>query len=186
MTADALRPTYEDLVAENTALRERVAEVEQRNAHLQARLDEREAALKTALGQLEAARRAGQRLAGKAGPTSQVLLPRLRQEPLVKGDETGWKVAGRNAWLWVFTSVGLTVSTIDPRRSHEVAERILGKDFAGILNCDCFLAYDALPYRQHKCTGHLLWRCAEVQGEKTGVAAELTLRERRERLGAER
>ena len=353
MTADALRPNYEELAAENTALRQRVAELEQRNAQLQARLGELEAALKTALGQLEAARRAGKRqaapfskgppkenpqrpgqkvghppahrekpaqidrtlevklahaiclrcggklvertmqvqyqveippvqplvtqfnvetarcaqcgqrfqarhpeqtsdalgaaavqigpralglatefkhglgvpyrkvehvlaealglrvapgtlaragrrLAVKAEPTYQLLISTLRQERVVNGDETGWKVAGRNAWLWAFTSAGLTVYTIDPRRSHEVAERILGKEFAGILSCDCFLAYDALPYRQHKCTGHLLRRCAEVRGEKTGAAAQLsmrvarllrgamTLRERRERLGAER
>jgi transposase len=149
--------------------------------------------LRVAPGTLE---RAGQRLAAKAEPTYQLLLSTLRQEPLVNGDETGWKVAGRNAWLWVFTSAGLTVYTIDRRRSHEVAERILGKDFAGILSCDCFLAYDALPYRQHKCTGHLLRRCAEVQAAKAGAAAELrqrvarlrrgaiTLRERRMNLGA--
>jgi hypothetical protein len=68
MTADALRPTYEELVAEHTALRERVAEVEQRNAHLQACRGEPEAVLKTVLGQLEAARRAGRR---QAAPCSQ-------------------------------------------------------------------------------------------------------------------
>ena len=353
MPADALRPNYEELAAENTALRQRVAELEQRNAQLQARLGELEAALKTALGQLEAARRAGkrqaapfskgppkenpqrpgqkaghppthrgkpprvdrtvevtlahatcltcggnlvdytvqvqyqveippvqpivtqfnvetarcakcgqrfqarhpeqtsdalgaaavqigpralglaaefkhglgvpyrkvehvlaealglrvapgtlaragQRLAIKAEPTYQMLLSTLRQEPLVNGDETGWKVAGRHAWLWAFTSAGLTVYTIDRRRSHEVAERILGTDFAGILSCDCFLAYDALPYRQHKCAGHLLRRCGELQADKTGAAVVLsqrvarllrgamTLRERGTTLGEER
>lgn len=142
--------------------------------------------------------RAGQRLAAKAEPTYQLLLSTLRQEPLVNADETGWKIGGRNAWLWVFTSTGLTVYTIDRRRSHEVAERILGTDFAGVLSCDCFLAYDALPYRQHKCTGHLLRRCAELQADKAGAAAVLsrrvagllrgamTLRERRARLGEAR
>ena len=142
--------------------------------------------------------RAGHRLATKAAPTYQLLISTLRSEAVVNGDETGWKVAGRNAWLWVFSSTGLTVYVIDPRRSHEVAERILGTDFAGILSCDCFLAYDALPYRQHKCTGHLLRRCAEIQADKTGAAAvvslrvarllrgAMTLRERRERLGEAR
>ena len=139
--------------------------------------------------------RSGQRLAAKAEPTYQLLLSTLRQEPVVNADETGWKIAGRNAWLWVFASDGLTVYTIDRRRAHEVAERVLGKDFAGILTCDCFLAYDPLPYRQHKCTGHLLRRCGELQRDKAGSAAVLsrrvagllrgamTLREQRTRLG---
>lgn len=140
--------------------------------------------------------RAGQRLARKAEPTYQRLLSTVRTEPVVNGDETGWKIGGRNAWLWVFASAGVTVYTIDRRRSHEVAERVLGKDFAGILTCDCFLAYDPLPYRQHKCTGHFLRRCGELQAEKRGPTALLsrrvarllrgamTLRERRSRLGA--
>jgi hypothetical protein len=76
-----------------------------------------------------------------------------------------WKVAGRHAWLWVFTSVGLTVKAIDRRRSHEGAERMLGPDFAGMLRCDCFLAHAAVPYRQHTCTGHL-----QGQADKTGAA----------------
>ena len=57
MTAEAVdvsRPSYDDLVAENAAPRRRVAEPEQHVAAL-------EAALKTALGQLEAASRAGKR-----------------------------------------------------------------------------------------------------------------------------
>ena len=76
----------------------------------------------------------------------------------------------------MFTSAGLTVTTINSRRSHEVAERILGQDFAGILSCDCFVADDALPYREPKRTGHLLRRWAELQADKTGVAALLSLR----------
>jgi hypothetical protein len=72
-------------------------------------------------------------------------------------------VAAQNSWLWVFTTEGVTVYTIDRRRSHEVAERILGQDFQGVLSCDCFLAYDPLPYRQQKCLGHLLRKCGEIQ-----------------------
>ncbi len=56
MTDGASRPSYEELVADNAALRQRVAELEQRIVEL-------EAALKAALEQLEAARRAGKRQA---------------------------------------------------------------------------------------------------------------------------
>jgi hypothetical protein len=54
------------------------------------------------------------------------------------------------------------VYTIDPRREHGVAERVLGAAFAGILGCDCFPAYDPLAYRQQKCLGHLLNRCSRI------------------------
>src|SRR3990170_5461573 len=56
MTGDTSRPGYEELAAENAALRQRVAELSQRVVEL-------EAALKEALAQLEAARRAGKRQA---------------------------------------------------------------------------------------------------------------------------
>ncbi len=107
--------------------------------------------------------RAGQRLAAKAEPTYQQLILAVRQSQVVYGDETGWKLGGHNAWLWVFTADGVTVYTVDRRRSHDVAERILGTDFAGVLTCDCFLAYDPLSYRQQKCLGHLVRRCQNIQ-----------------------
>jgi len=109
--------------------------------------------------------RAEQRLAAQAEPTSYHLLLALRESGVVHGDETGWKVAGEKAWLWVFTAEGVTVYTIDRRRSHEVAERILGTEFQGVLGCDCFLAYEPLSCRQQKCLGHLLRRCKEIQEE---------------------
>ena len=96
----------------------------------------------------------------------------MRASAVVHADETGWKVAGQKAWLWVFTNDDLSVYTIDPTRAHEVVERILGEDFAGVLGCDCFLAYDALPtYTQSKCAGHLLRRCAEISESKSGLIA---------------
>jgi transposase len=143
--------------------------------------------------------RADQRLAAKAEPTYHHLLLAVRQSRVVQGDETGWKVAGDNAWLWVFTAEGVTLYTIDRRRSHEVAERILGSDFQGVLECDCFLAYDPLPYRQQKCLGHLLRRCSELhQDPQPAEAIRLSRRlaallraairvhERQEQLGAEK
>jgi transposase len=119
--------------------------------------------------------RADERLANRLVPTYHCLLLQLRASEVVHVDETGWKVAGRNAWLWVFTNESLSVYTIDPTRAHEVVERILGKDFAGVLGCDCFLAYDALKtYTQSKCAGHLLRRCAEISESKSGRAVRFS------------
>jgi transposase len=134
--------------------------------------------LETSLG-LRVARstvaRADERLANRLAPTYQQLLLRLRASEVVHADETGWKVAGQKAWLWVFTNDDLSVYTIDPTRAHEVVERILGEDFAGVLGCDCFLAYDALPtYTQSKCAGHLLRRCADISESKSGRAVRFS------------
>lgn len=118
--------------------------------------------------------RADLRVGEKLRPTYQQLILRLRGSEVVYADETGWKVAGDNAWLWVFTNDSLSVYAIDPRRSHDVAERILGRDFDGVLGCDCFLAYDPLPYRQGKCAGHLLRRCSELIESKSGRAVRFS------------
>jgi transposase len=119
--------------------------------------------------------RADERLANRLAPTYQQLLLRLRARAVVHVDETGWKVAGQKAWLWVFTNDDLSVYTIDPTRAHAVVERILGADFAGVLGCDCFLAYDALKtYTQSKCAGHLLRRCAEIMESKSGRAVRFS------------
>ena len=105
--------------------------------------------------------RADQRLAQAFAPTYTDLQTQLRQSPAVHVDETGWKVGGHSAWLWVFTNDQLSLYTID-HRDHTVVERMLGQDFDGVLISDCFLAYDPLTYNKSKCVGHLLRRCHEV------------------------
>lgn len=113
--------------------------------------------------------RIGVRLSG----TYEQLILRLRKQEVIYSDETGWRVGGRPAWLWVFSSSDIAIYTIDPTRAHEVIERILTRDFGGVLKCDCFAAYDhdALEnIRQSKCLGHLIRRSADLQEEKSGRA----------------
>lgn len=111
--------------------------------------------------------RADQRLARRGAPVYLKLIEVLRQSRSVAVDETGWKVGGHLAWLWVFTNDAVTVYLIDPTRAHAVVERMLGEDFAGVMVCDCFLAYDPLAYDQQKCLQHLLRRCDALTESKT-------------------
>ncbi len=111
--------------------------------------------------------RADQRLARRGAPVYLKLIEILRQSRSVAVDETGWKVGGHLAWLWVFTDDAVTVYVIDPTRAHAVVERMLGDDFAGVVVCDCFLAYDPLPYDQQKCLQHLLRRCDALTESKS-------------------
>lgn len=106
--------------------------------------------------------RGGQRLARQGEPTYEQLMQVLRESAVVNADETSWRIGGEKAWLWVFTNQEVTVYVIDSTRAHEVAERVLGEEFDGVLGCDCFPAYDPLVYRQQKCLGHLLKRCGKI------------------------
>jgi transposase len=118
--------------------------------------------------------RASQRLAAKCQPTYGRLILRLRHSAVAHVDETGWKVGGHLAWLWVFANDEVSVYVIDPSRAHEVVEAILGQDYQGVLVSDCFLAYDPLTCSQSKCVAHLLRRCKELQEVKSGRAVQFS------------
>jgi hypothetical protein len=75
---------------------------------------------------------ADERLAEKAEPVYQELVEALRDSVAVYADETGWRVGGQGAWLWVFTGPAGTVYTFDRRRSHEVVVEVLGWTFRGV------------------------------------------------------
>lgn len=137
--------------------------------------------------------RAIARLGVRAGPTYQVLREQIRREPSVSPDETGWKVAARLWWLWVFSSVRLTVYAILPGRGFEQAVSVLGADFSGFLARDGWGVYRRFEEAFHQsCLNHLLDRCREmiaVAGQRaaefphrvqTILQAALRLRDRRE------
>jgi transposase len=85
---------------------------------------------------------ADERLAEKAEPVYQELVEALRGSVAARVDETGWRVGGQGAWLWVLTGPRGTVYIIDRRRSHEVVVEVLGPGFSGVWVTDCFRAYD--------------------------------------------
>ncbi len=110
------------------------------------------------------------RLARQARPVYEELVEVLRESAVVHADETGWRIGTLAAWLWVFTNRETTVYTIRRSRGHEAVLDVLGAKFVGILNTDCFLAYDAKAlddWLKQKCVGHLLRNLSEVEASKT-------------------
>jgi transposase len=110
------------------------------------------------------------RLAEQAQPAYAELVEVLQASTVVHVDETGWRIGTLSAWLWVFTNQETTVYTIRHSRGHEVVVDILGAEFAGVLNSDCFLAYDAkalADWLKQKCVGHLLRNLSEIEAGKT-------------------
>jgi transposase len=80
----------------------------------------------------------------------------VRSQPAVNQDETGWREEAKKAWLWVLATESVTVFLIDLHRSAEVAKKMLGVDFKGILNSDRWSAYNWLENRYRQlCWAHL-------------------------------
>src|SRR5438270_650044 len=110
--------------------------------------------------------RSGHRLRRLAQPSYDRLVEAARHSAVQHVDETGWKIGGRSAWLWVFADAHATLYRIRHSRGHEVVVEVLGEDYDGVLVSDCFLAYDPLHVTKSKCTAHLLRRCSEVERGK--------------------
>ena len=115
--------------------------------------------------------RADQRLGQRFAPTYTDLQKQMRQSAVAHGDETGWRIGGHSAWLWVLANDQISLYVIDAHRDHTVVERLLGQQYQGVLVSDCFRAYDPLPYKKSKCAGHLLNRCKKVIEESANLSA---------------
>lgn len=115
------------------------------------------------------------RLADKATPAYLELLEEVRASALVHSDETGWRIARRSAWLWVFCTDEVTLYAIDYRRSADVVLEYLGKDFRGRLVSDGLPALDrltALGFLRAQCNGHIIRRCRELAAAAPGRASQ--------------
>jgi transposase len=120
--------------------------------------------------------RSGHRLRRLAQPSYGCLVEAARHSAVQHVDETGWKIGGRSAWLWVFADEHATLYRIRRSRGHEVVVEVLGDDYQGVLVSDCFLAYDPLKFKKSKCAAHLLKRCSEVEQSKSRGAVRFSRR----------
>jgi transposase len=103
------------------------------------------------------------RAARRCTPTYQAMVRALPGQKVITPDETGWRIGGQPAWLHVFVAYRFTCYVIDRLRGFEVAERILGVDYAGGLVHDGWGPYDRFWRAFHQqCLAHLLRRCVEM------------------------
>ena len=87
----------------------------------------------------------------------------VKQSDWVVPDETGWRVGGGPAWLHTLVAPQATAYVIDPTRSGDIAERILGLDYDGCIIHDGWSPYDRFDDALHQqCLRHLLNRCDEL------------------------
>ncbi len=107
--------------------------------------------------------RALMRLGDKAQPTYEKLQLSVRHSLVNWVDETGWRVAARLEWLWVFMSAEVTVYAILPGRGFAQAASILGEDYSGGLHHDGWRPYYRFSQAYHQtCLSHLVRRCVAL------------------------
>lgn len=96
-------------------------------------------------------------------PVQAEIVRRLNLSPVVTADETGWRVGGGPAWLWVATATGLTVYNVADGRGFDEACEILDGDYDGVLVRDGWAPYRRYEGANHQsCTAHFLRRCNEM------------------------
>lgn len=84
------------------------------------------------------------------------ILKDIKDGAILHADETGWRVRGRNWWLWVFGTQDTAYFTVDRTRGSDVVRRVLGEIFLGVLVVDGWRAYLYLLCEQQSCLSHLL------------------------------
>ena len=97
----------------------------------------------------------------------------VRGSPQVVGDETGWRVDGRGAWLHAFVGLTATCYEVDATRGVGPAQRLLGIDWSGIFGHDGWAVYDKFTAATHQqCFAHLLRpSCSLIQSGTGGALA---------------
>lgn len=104
------------------------------------------------------------RAARQAQPTYAALCATVRGSPVVTPDETGWKVGGHPYWLWAFATPDTTTYAIEDGRGFAQAARMLGADYAGVLQRDGWAPYRQFVHAAHQtCVAHLLRRCRTMR-----------------------
>jgi hypothetical protein len=87
--------------------------------------------------------------------TYKQILERLANGNLVHVDETKIRLEGREAFVWVFTSLEDVVYLFSDTREAATPKRVLA-EFRGVLVTDFYSAYDSIDCRQQKCLIHLM------------------------------
>ncbi len=99
------------------------------------------------------------RLAQAAAPAREELLAQVRASPAVHADETGWREAGRNGYIWTLSTPGrdgVRLFHRDASRAGAVLTGLLGERYPGCVVSDFYAAYSAHHGRHQRCWVHLL------------------------------
>lgn len=104
-------------------------------------------------------------------PTYRDILAAVGSSETAVPDETGWRIAGRSAWLHTVVTPHATAYLVHRKRGFEAMSLLLGADYAGRMTHDGWAPYDRFVDATHQtCLAHLLRRCRELLELATGGA----------------
>jgi len=107
------------------------------------------------------------KMAKNGEPVYEKIKDEVGSSPSINVDETGWRVNGKNFWLWNFVNKRVALFRIEKERSSKVVKDTLGEEYQGIMTSDFYSAYnDNIKARgKQKCLAHLLRETKKI-GEK--------------------
>jgi transposase len=109
-------------------------------------------------------------LSQAAQSTSTALVPIQREivevvnsSKMIVPDESGWRVGGEGAWLWVVSCERATAYWVADGRGFEEACEVISPEFSGVMVRDGWVVYRRFEKATHQsCLAHLLRRCDEL------------------------
>jgi transposase len=111
------------------------------------------------------------RAAAKLQPVYDEIKESLKTSEVIVPDETGWRKGGRPVWLHTWVGDQATCYVIDPHRSADALEKVIGLGYSGTLVHDGFASYDRFLEAIHQgCVGHILRRAHDLEERHTGSA----------------
>ena len=111
------------------------------------------------------------RAAERLRPAYDHILSQLPQQDWLSVDETGWRIGGQPAWLHVWVGAAATAYAIDPQRSADRLEAVVGREWSGTLVHDGWASYDRFEEAVHQqCVAHVIVRARELEAQASGRA----------------
>ena len=99
-------------------------------------------------------------------PVHAEIVRRINDSPAVVMDETGWRVGGHGAWLWVATCADATAYNVAEGRGFDQACDLVDGDYDGVIVRDGWAPYRRYTAAAHQtCLAHLVRRCDELIGD---------------------
>jgi transposase len=104
-------------------------------------------------------------------PVHAEIVRRVNDAEMVVMDETGWRVGGFSAWMWVATTEHATAYDVAGGRGFDQATNLVDEDYDGTIVRDGWAPYRRYTAATHQsCVGHLLRRCDELITDLPGWA----------------
>jgi transposase len=114
-----------------------------------------------------------QRAADRLEPADEEICQEIKTSRRLTPDETGWRVAGKPAWLHAWVVERAVCYAIEQHRKVDALENQIGLGWTGTMTHDGFSSYDRFTKAIHQqCLRHILRRVRELEAKATRGAVQ--------------